>query len=313
MTASNGPLDLPPTPRRKERRTGMSVRIGPVTLFKGGLPRFDRQDPYAFAVALSWRDFALLFVAAELAINTIFALLFLADPRSIANHNPPGFLGAFFFSLETLATVGYGQMYPGTIYGHVISSVEILTGVIFTAIMTGLLFVRFSRPKAKIMYAADPIVTFYNGQPTLMLRIANARTSLLTNAIATIHTLALQVSTEGISARTTLEMRLVRRKMPIFAIMWTLMHVIDEQSPLYGIGPDNVEARDLRLFVTVTARDQFLGQEVSDIQAYEGADLRFGMRYADAIKVGEDGHVFADYAAISDMEPDVHGDTPADT
>lgn len=311
MTSSKEPARA--TPHRKERRVGMSVRFGAMTLFKGGIPRFDRQNPYAFAVALSWRDFALLFVAAEIVINTIFALLFLVDPNAIANHNPPGFLGAFFFSLETLATVGYGQMYPGTIYGHVVSSVEILTGVIFAAIMTGLLFVRFSRPKAKIMYATNPVVTSYNGQPTLMLRIGNARTSVLTNATATIHTFALRVSTEGISARTTLEMRLTRDKMPIFAIMWTLMHVIDEESPLFGVGPDTIESRDLRLFVTVTARDQYLGQEVSDIQDYAGTALRFGMRYADVIKPGEDGHVFADYASISDMEPDSGGGPlPAD-
>ena len=295
----------------RERRPGLSIQVGPTTMFKSGLARFDPRDPYAFAVSLSWRDFAVLFLVAELAINTTFALLYTAVPGSIANNNPPGFVGAFFFSLETLATVGYGQMYPGSVYGHIISALEILSGVIFTAIITGLLFVRFSRPKAKIVYAANPVVTMHNGRPTFMLRIGNARSSLLSNASVNLHTLSLQVSSEGFKSRTAIEMPLIRPTLPIFAIMWTVMHVIDEHSPLHGFTPDTIVSADLRVFITVSAWDQYLGQNVSDIHAIEGGDIKFGMHYVDAIRANEDGRVFADYAAISEVAVDDYADTAA--
>ncbi len=307
MTSHKHAPALKPVRPPKERRPALSIQVGPTTMFKSGLARFDPRDPYAFAISLSGRDFALLFLAAELLINTMFALLYIALPGSIANNNPPGFIGAFFFSLETLATVGYGQMYPGSVYGHVISALEILTGVIFTAIVTGLLFVRFSRPKAKIVYASHPVVTTHNGRQTLMLRIGNARSSLLTNATVTIHTLMLQISSEGLQSRVALEMPLLRKTLPIFAIMWTVMHTIDEQSPLHGMDPDTIANADLRLFITVSARDQSLNQDVSDIHSFEGRDIRFGMHYVDAIKAKEDGRVFADYAAISEVEADTNG------
>ncbi len=141
----------------------------------------------------------------------------------------------FFFSLETLATVGYGVMAPATLYGHSSRAPRSSTGVIFTAIMTGLLFVRFSKPKARISYADNPVVTVHDGRPTLMLRIGNARSSILTNARFTLHALVPVVSDEGRATRSLVELPMVRAQLPIFAILWTMMHVIDEDSVLHGL------------------------------------------------------------------------------
>ena len=118
-------------------------------------------------------------VCAHLAINIGFALLFVAQPDSIA-HMPPGsFADAFFFSVETSATVGYGDMHPVTVYGHAVCTAEIFVGIAFTALATGLLFVRFSRPKARIRFAESAVVALHAGQPTLMIRLANGRRGLL--------------------------------------------------------------------------------------------------------------------------------------
>ena len=294
------------TPSRRRLRKPQPVRldVGAQQIFKTGLARFDPHDPYYFAVSLSWRDFALLFLAAEGAINTIFAFLYLAVPGCIANARPGVFTDAFFFSLETLATVGYGVMAPANLYGHLVSGLEILTGVVFTAIMTGLLFVRFSKPKPKIVYADHPVVTVYNGCPTLMLRIGNARSSLLTNARASLHVLGRTVSIEGHQQRAVIELPLVRERLPVFAILWTLMHVIDADSPLHGLDASMIEEKDLRLFVTVSARDQMMGQEVSDLKTYAGAEIQFGARYADAVTTRDDGSTLANFAQISAMETD---------
>ena len=305
MTSDRDPLaHRPKTARPRDGARQPRLALGAQEFVKSGLSRFDPQDPYYFAVSLSWGRFFLLFLAAELAINTLFACLYTLQPTAIANQQTPGFVSAFFFSLETLATVGYGEMYPATPYGHVVSSAEILLGVIFMAIMTGLLFVRFSKPKAKILYASHPVITRHNGHPTLMLRIGNARMSLLHDVEVRLYGLTRTVSAEGQRQVNIVELPLVRSRFPVFAILWTAMHVLDEESPLHDFDPNSEDVAKARLFFTITARDPAIGQNVSDLHTFTGADIRFGMRYVDAIEALGEDKVIANYALLSAIEPD---------
>ena len=148
-------------PNRKPRRQPKPIAVGraELGLSKLGIARFDLRDPYHLAVSLSWPGFAVALLACWLAINLVFAFLYGLSPGAIANTAGGSFASAFFFSIETLATVGYGVIAPNTLYGHVVSAVEIVVGMAFTAIFTGLLFVRFARPKAKIIAAGDAVVT----------------------------------------------------------------------------------------------------------------------------------------------------------
>lgn len=281
--------------------------LGRQNFVKNGLALFDPHDSYFFAVALSWPRFILLFVAAEIGINTLFALLYALQPGCVANQLWPGFWSGFFFSMETLATVGYGQMYPATYYGHVISSLEIVTGVAFTALMTGLLFVRFSKPRAKILYARQAVVTVHQGRDTLMLRVGNGRASLLQDVEASFHVLCRVTTDEGRMQANLVELPLVRRRLPVMVVFWTIMHVVDEASPLYGLQADSPEKADLLIYVTIRARDSATGQEVTDLYSIEGNDIRLGMRYVDAISRGEGkggGAVIADYALIHHIQAD---------
>jgi len=134
----------------------------------------------------------------------------------VLNARPGSFADVFFFSIETLATVGYGVMAPATLYGHVVSATEIISGMGFTAIVTGLTFVRFSRPRAKIVYATHPVVTTFNGQPTLMIRIGNGRLSLMTDARARLNALIMQKTDEGSMFRRSHELRLMQDRFPLF-------------------------------------------------------------------------------------------------
>jgi inward rectifier potassium channel len=161
--------------RIKRKRRDAIMRAGTVELVKRGVPRFDFRDPYHLALEMSWKAFAAAFLCAELGINIVFTLLYLANPGCIANARPGVFSDAFFFSIETLATVGYGVMAPATLYGHIISAIEIVCGMVFTAIMTGLLFVRFSKPRPKILFADHAVITTHNNGPALVVRIANGR------------------------------------------------------------------------------------------------------------------------------------------
>jgi inward rectifier potassium channel len=285
-------------------RTGM---IGTNELIKRGASRYDLRDPYHIAIDLSWNGFALAFIGAEIGINLVFGFLYLISPGCIANLRPGSFSDAFFFSIETLATVGYGAMSPATFYGHVISAIEIVTGMAFTAIMTGLLFVRFSKPRAKILFAEHAVIATHNGAPTLMLRIANGRLTLLTGATAQLGVLLHETSAEGQRFRHVHYLALSSPAIPLFPLTWTLMHVIDANSPLNGFDSERLEQNDAQLFLTVEARDVSLGAVVHDARVYSHADVLFGMRYADAVSVDEKGRFVADLSRLSVVEPDLAG------
>ena len=156
------------TTKRRRRERIARVRLGSYEFKKVGISRFDVRDPYHLAITLTWPEYLLALFLLYLAANLIFAMLFWLVPGSVAP-GPRSFVDALFFSIETIATVGYGEMYPATLYGHVVASTEIVCGLAFTAILTGLTFVRFSRPRAKLVFAANPVVAMHNGLPTLML------------------------------------------------------------------------------------------------------------------------------------------------
>ena len=281
------------------------VRLGSYEFKKQGVSRFDLRDPYHLAVALTWPQFLAALLALYLSVNVVFAALFWLVPGSVANARPDSFADAFFFSIETLATVGYGEMYPATLYGHVVASAEIVCGLGFTAILTGLTFVRFSRPRAKLVFAANPVVAMHNGKPTLMVRIGNGRAGVLADAAAKLNVLLSETTAEGKLFRRAQELRLERAHMPLFPLDWTLMHVLDERSPLHGYDMARAIEADARVFVTLEARDPTLATSVHEIRTYMPEDIRFGMRYTDAVTIAEDGTPVADLTRIGALEPDV--------
>ncbi|HEY4041347.1 MAG TPA: ion channel, partial [Rhodopila sp.] len=221
---------------RKQRRAPKPIAVGRKDLgvWKLGVVRFDVRDPYHLAVSLSWPGFFLAMVGCWLAVNLVFALLYVLDPGGVTNARPWAFSDVLFFSMETLATVGYGVMAPATLYSHTVAAAEIVSGTVFTAIFTGLLFVRFARPRAKIVFADNVVITTHNGQPTLMLRLANARTSIMTSANARLFVLLAETTAEGGFFRRIHDLQLAQSHLPVFVMPWTLLHVIDETSPLHG-------------------------------------------------------------------------------
>jgi inward rectifier potassium channel len=281
-----------------------AMKIGPLDVTKVGVSRIDWTDPYHMALTASWPAFALTVLVLYATINVLFAILYAAVPGSIGNARPGSVTDAFFFSVETLATVGYGQMYPATIYGHTVSAAEIMSGMAFTAIVTGLIFVRFSRPRAKVLYADHAVITPYNGLPTLMIRIGNGRMSLLTNLNVRVSALIGENSREGHQMRRVNDLMLARSNVPMFALTMTMMHCIDDASPLYGHTARSLTDGHVRLFVSVSAQDAAINATVNDIKTYMAQHVRFGMKYADAVTVDPDGRTMADLTRISMLEPD---------
>jgi inward rectifier potassium channel len=316
MTTGSTRSAVPTTRHPKRRDPGLPieggpdenvarVRLGTYEFKKKGVSRFDLRDPYHLAVALTWPQFLAALLALYLSVNVVFATLFWLVPGSVANARPDSFADAFFFSIETLATVGYGEMYPATLHGHVVAAIEIVCGLGFTAILTGLTFVRFSRPRAKLVFAANPVVAMHNGKPTMMVRIGNGRSGVLMDAAAKLNVLLSETSAEGKLLHRAQELRLQRAHIPIFPLFWTLMHVLDERSPLHGYDMARAIEADARVFVTLEARDPTLATSVHEIRTYAPADIRFGMRYTDALTIAEDGTPVMDLTRIGELEPDI--------
>jgi inward rectifier potassium channel len=293
-------------PLEREPADGVArLRLGSYEFKKKGVSRFDLRDPYHLAVALTWPQFLAALLALYLSVNVVFTILFWLVPGSVANARPDSFSDAFFFSIETLATVGYGKMYPATLYGHMVASIEIVCGLAFTAVLTGLTFVRFSRPRAKLIFAANPVVAMHNGKPTLMVRIGNGRAAVLADARAQLNVLLTETTTEGKVFHRAQELQLERAHIPIFPLFWTLMHVLDERSPLNGYDAARAVKANAQVFVAIEARDPTLATTVHDIRNYPAEDVRFGMRYTEAVTTARDGTPVLDLTAIGALEPDV--------
>jgi len=293
-------------PLEREPADGVArLRLGSYEFKKKGVSRFDLRDPYHLAVALTWPQFLAALLALYLSVNVVFTILFWLVPGSVANARPDSFSDAFFFSIETLATVGYGKMYPASLYGHMVASIEIVCGLAFTAVLTGLTFVRFSRPRAKLIFAANPVVAMHNGKPTLMVRIGNGRAAVLADARAQLNVLLTETTTEGKVFRRMQELWLERAHIPIFPLFWTLMHVLDERSPLNGYDAARAVKANAQVFVAIEARDPTLATTVHDIRNYPAEDIQFGMRYTEAVTTARDGTPVLDLTAIGALEPDV--------
>jgi inward rectifier potassium channel len=294
-------------PRRAESRVRYTrIRQGTFEVRKAGAPRFDIRDPYHLAVALPWRAFAACGLLALLTINLIFAGLYLATPGAIHDLPRGDVVRAFFFSLETLSTVGYGEMYPQQTYGFAICAVEIVTGMVFVALLTGLLFFRFSQSTAGLLFAENAVIATHNGVSTLMVRVGNARVDMLTEATAKLSVLLKETSAEGQVFRRYYDLRLVCTRLPAFPLTWTLMHVIDPASPLHGYDAARLEADWGRLFLAVEALDAKLGHKVQDLADYDDQKILFGAHYVEAVTYDDRGVGTADLSKLSDvaLDPD---------
>jgi inward rectifier potassium channel len=243
----------------------------------------------------SWPAFiggaALVFIA----FNAVFAVFYWIGSQPISNVPGGAYIDYLYFSIETLSTAGYGDMHPQTHYGHLIATVELFTGIFSMSLMTGLIFARFSRPNARLLFADNPVISSHEGVPTLMIRLANERHNIISNASARLWLFRNGVSVEGQSFRRFYELPLLRNESPALALSWTLYHALDEESPLYGLSADDLAASRATLVVVVSGYDVVAAQAVHAQKSYNHPDIRFGHRYADILGTSEDGRLRIDY------------------
>jgi len=295
------PKKKPPRERRRSRR----VTIGNFEVETRGLYAGFWTDLYHRAMTVYWPAFFGSAAAIFLVLNATFALLFWLGDKPIANvpENLPLPLSLFYFSIETLATVGYGDMHPQTNYGHLVATVEIFTGMSFLAVMTGLIFARFSRPRARIVFARHPVVGLRQGQETLMIRIANARHDTISQATARLWLIREEITKEGDTIRRFYELLLDRNEHPMFSLSWTLFHVIDETSPLYRLGRDDLAATEAALILNVSGVDDNSAQRLYTRQLYAAENIRWQHRYVDITSDSPEGRLILDYTKFHEVMP----------
>ena len=291
------------SPRRPRRPRAQVRDVAGRRIIAEGLERNVWSDLYFNAMTMSWPAFIATLAAAFVALNFVFALIYDLGEAPIANARAGSLADLFFFSVETTSTVGYGDMHPQTIYGHVVATAENFTGLLLLAVMTGLVFARFSRPRARIIFAKYPVVTKHNGVTTLVFRMANARSNFITEATAKLWVLRPTVTDEGKRLVGFEQMQLLRSENPTFALSWTLFHPIDERSPLIGQNEDTLAASQMNFAVSVVGFDEASGQIVRARDVFAAQDARFGQEYVDFVWVDDQGLRHIDYAKIDAIRP----------
>ena len=269
-----------------------------------GMPFLTRLYPYHLLLTISWRKFFFVVVSGYLLANLIFALAFLAlGPGAIGGLAPAVFGGsfgrAFFLSVDTIGTIGYGNIYPIGVAANMLVMVESLTGLLVLALGTGILFARFSRPTASILFSSRAVVGSYRGKTGFMLRLTNARQNQLIELEA-----KLLFSRLDGDARQYDQLSLERTRVVFFPLSWTIVHPIDETSPMWGMTADELAERDAEFLVLLSGIDETFSQEVHARTSYKPSDIIFGHRFVNIYNpVSADGTVSINVRKLGDTEP----------
>ncbi len=260
-------------------------------------------DFYHHLLTLPWWAFLVGLAGVYLSLNVLFAVLYLLGNRAIANARPGSFADAFFFSVETISTIGYGQMSPATLYGNIVMTAEAMVGLILIAASAGVLLARFTRPTARVTFSKVAVVTPFNGVPTLSFRLANQRRNQILEAQVSVTLVRDERTSEGEWIRRFYDLQLGRQRSPIFAMTFTVMHPIDLTSPLVNATASSLAAEAAEIVVTVTGLDETISQPVHARTSYLAHEVLWNRRFVDVFTQTRDGRLAIDYRRFHDTEP----------
>jgi inward rectifier potassium channel len=263
----------------------------------------DWRDPYHWLLQLTWPRFFIMLAGLYLTVNLVFACLYFIDLQGVGRARPGYFSDAFFFSVETLATIGYGVMYPKSFYANAVMTFEALIGMMSVALFAGIVFARFSRPTARVLFSSVAVIAPYEGVPTLMFRAANRRRNQILEAQVFASMVQNETTAEGQMMRRFHDMKLARSRNPVFALTWTVLHPIDEASPLFGRNPDDLAAAEIEIVVTLTGIDETFVQPIHARHSFIAEDLRWNMRFVDILGWTDDGRRAVNFGRFDEVMP----------
>ena len=270
---------------------------------RDGLPLLRSLSFYHYFLTISWPKFFAIVVAGYMAANTAFALLYLACGADSLSGAEPSRMGgpfwrAFFFSVETIGTVGYGNVAPNNFPAHLVMTAESLVGLLMFALGTGILFSRFSRPTAALMFSTSAVVSPYRGRQAFMFRVTNARSNQLVELEAKV----LFSRIEG-AHRKYDQLTLERSRVTFFPLSWTVVHPIDEKSPMLGMTAVDFMANDAEVMILLTGTDETFSTVVHGRSSYKPDEILFGHRFVNLYNpIDDDGVVSIDVRKLSETE-----------
>jgi inward rectifier potassium channel len=269
------------------------------------------EDTYHKVLGMPWSRFFAYAAAGWLGVNLLFAILFVLSPGCVSGARPGSLEDAFYFSVQTLATIGYGAMAPATRYGHAVVVAEALVGTLGVALVTGVTFAKFARPTARILFSANAVVQLRDGVPHLVFRMANWRGNMVVEGQLRALVLRLHKTQEGDVIRVPHDLPLVRDRTALFALSWSPMHRIDDKSPFWGgaAGLEVLRAEKAEVFLAFTGIDETIGQTIHARHNYKLDDIVYNARFADVLAIDDDGTRTIDYGRFHDIE--VLGDPAA--
>jgi len=284
-------------------------RDGRLVVRRLGMSRPGFADVYHTLLSMAWTPLCLFVAGAYVLVNVAFAALYMAQEGAIENARPGSFLDHFYFSVQTMATIGYGKMTPSTDLANILVAVEALLGMLGIAMATGLIFAKFARTRPRVRFSRALVVAPMDGKPSLMFRLANERSTQIVEAQLSVTVMRDEVTKEGERMRRLHDISLVRAHSSMFALSWSAIHVIDEKSPFHGATPESLAAINLELVVSMMGMEEVTGQTVHARHAYHWSDIRWDHRFVDMFSVAEDGVRTMDLARFHD----VVGLAPPDT
>ena len=268
---------------------------GRSTVTRIGAPRRIGQDLYHRWLTASWSQVALLVIALYLGINTLFASAYWLCGAGIENVRPHSFTDVFFFSVQTLSTIGYGKLVPISLAANIIVTIEVLCGLVGVAMITGLMFAKFSRPTARVIWSRILPVAMHDGVPSLMFRVANERENQIVEANLRFLMVREETTKEGMRVRRVVDLPLQRSQSGVFALSWLAIHRITKESPLYGVSHAQLTAANVQFAAQLGGIDDTFAQNVNARAAWTVADLRIGEQFEDIMRTDEEGRWTMDY------------------
>jgi inward rectifier potassium channel len=260
-----------------------------------------RADFYVVLLEAPWWALLCGVSAFYLLINAVFAGLYVLEPQGLSNVRPGSFTDAYFFSVQTFTTLGYGHVVPQLFYTNALVVVEAFAGVLNIALASGVMFARLSRPHARVLFSKPAVIAPHEGVPTLMFRVANERGNQIMEAEISVSLARQRVTREGQIMRGFDELVLIRRNTPLFALSWTVMHPIDEHSPLHGATRASLLEQQAEIVVLLSGTDETYGAKIYARHSYIPHDMHWDKRFADILTTGANGRRILDLANFHEM------------
>ncbi|MBS0273248.1 MAG: ATP-sensitive inward rectifier potassium channel 10 [Proteobacteria bacterium] len=260
-------------------------------------------DFYHQSLMASWPVFILGLLGIFVAVNLVFAALYMTDPRGLSNAAPGDFWARFIFSVQTMGSIAYTDMVPKSHYVDVIVMAEAFVGILYIGMLTAVMFARMSRPSARFVFSNVAVVLQYDGVPTLMFRAANQRGNQVLDASINVTLARSATSIEGITMRRFEDLTMVRNRTSLFALSWSVMHRIDETSPLHGLTQEQMMEQDMEIVVLLSGRDDVLADTIYARHAYSPDAILWDRKFVDVLSVSPQGRLVVDLALFHDTEP----------